>query len=312
MFGLLVTTEAHFAFSGAIIHSNNTAEMTAMIEALSFLGPRGPVARDEQSCVYYDSMHVAGICLGTIQARIHVQLALACQQSLIHAQRRLRLTMQHVFGHSGNFGNECADHAAALGTFGLISSHNIATVRSWNDCSTFEQMQHHFLKIEVSVGFSHRVHRVLVQFTSIEVVCCSCSQVFPSVFLCPQRVMDRLSSSASTVPSIDDHFEHNILSPPISSKSTWPRSHSLVTLLLIYYVTRKRYLHLHDDALGTTTHGVSFDSVAPLPPSRRCVWRVAATLWFTFIYFLLLVLFSLVYFRIHTICHKGDTLCSFG
>ena len=26
-------------------------------------------------------------------------------------------------------------------------------VRSWNDCSTFEQMQHHFLKIEVSVGF---------------------------------------------------------------------------------------------------------------------------------------------------------------
>ena len=31
---------------------------------------------------------------------------------LIHAQRRLRLTMQHVYGH------ECADHVAALGTFG--------------------------------------------------------------------------------------------------------------------------------------------------------------------------------------------------
>ena len=36
MFGLVVTTEAHFAFSGARTHSNNTAEMTAMIEALSF------------------------------------------------------------------------------------------------------------------------------------------------------------------------------------------------------------------------------------------------------------------------------------
>ena len=34
-------------------------------------------------------------------------------------------------------------------------------------------------------------------------------------------------------------------------KSTWPRSHSLVTLLLIYYVTRKRCLPLPDDALGT-------------------------------------------------------------
>ena len=29
--------------------------------------------------------------------------------------------------HGGNLGNECADHAAALGTFGLISGHNIAT-----------------------------------------------------------------------------------------------------------------------------------------------------------------------------------------
>ena len=74
MFGPVVTTEAQLAFSCARIHSNNTADMTAMIEALSFLGPRGPVARDEQSC--------------------------------------------------GNLGNECAD---ALGTFGLISIHNVAT-----------------------------------------------------------------------------------------------------------------------------------------------------------------------------------------
>ena len=35
--------------------------------------------------------------------------------------------MQHVYGHSGNLGNECADHAAALSTFGLISNHNVAT-----------------------------------------------------------------------------------------------------------------------------------------------------------------------------------------
>ena len=31
------------------------------------------------------------------------------------------------FGHSGNLGNECADHAAALGICGLTSSHNVAT-----------------------------------------------------------------------------------------------------------------------------------------------------------------------------------------
>ena len=86
MVGLVVTTEAHLAFSGARTHSNNTAEMTAMIEALSFLGPHGPVARDEQSCIFYDSQHAAGVCLGTMQARTHVQLALACQRSMILTQ----------------------------------------------------------------------------------------------------------------------------------------------------------------------------------------------------------------------------------
>ena len=96
MFGPVITAEAHLAFSGARTHSNNNAEMTAMIEALSFLGPRGPVARDANSCIYDDSKHAAGVCLGTVQARTHVQLALACQQSMLSVQHRLRLTMQHV------------------------------------------------------------------------------------------------------------------------------------------------------------------------------------------------------------------------
>ena len=74
-----------------------------------------------------DSQHAASVCLGTIQARTHVQLTLACQRSMIFAQRKLRLTMQHVYGHNGNLGDECADHAAALGTFGLTSCHTVAT-----------------------------------------------------------------------------------------------------------------------------------------------------------------------------------------
>ena len=65
--------------------------------------------------------------LGTIQARTHVQLALVCQQSMLEVQHKLRLTMQHVYGRTGNLGNECADHAAALGTFGLVSNHNLST-----------------------------------------------------------------------------------------------------------------------------------------------------------------------------------------
>ena len=112
MFGPVITTEAHPAFSRARASVNNTAEMTAMLEALYFLGPRGSVARNEEACIFYDSKHAAGVCLGTIQARSHVQLALTCH---------------HVYGHAWNLGNECADHAAALGLLGFISSHNDAT-----------------------------------------------------------------------------------------------------------------------------------------------------------------------------------------
>ena len=56
MFGPVITTEAHLALACARTHSNNTAEMSAMIEALFFLGPHDPVARDANSCVMTPNM----------------------------------------------------------------------------------------------------------------------------------------------------------------------------------------------------------------------------------------------------------------
>ena len=145
-----------FLFAGVRTHSNNTAEMTAMIEARSFLGPRGPVARDANACIYYDSKHAAGVCFGTIQALPHVQLALACQQSMLSVQHRLRLTTQHVYGHTGNLGNGCADRAAALGTFGLVSNHNLA----------FRWVRHNF-DTSACFGSCNNVGDVLEQLRNI-------------------------------------------------------------------------------------------------------------------------------------------------
>ena len=56
MFGPGITTEAHLAFGGARTHSDNTAEMSAMIEALCFLGPHGPGVRDANSCILTPNM----------------------------------------------------------------------------------------------------------------------------------------------------------------------------------------------------------------------------------------------------------------
>ena len=109
--------------------------MSALIEALFFLGLHGPVARDANSCIFHDSKHAADVCLGMIQARTHVQLALAFQQSLLKVQHRPRFTMQHVYGHTCNLGNECADHAAVFGDLGLVSSHNLST--RWLGTSSF-------------------------------------------------------------------------------------------------------------------------------------------------------------------------------
>ena len=52
-----------------------------------------------------------------VQSGTNVHLGLTREHLLLQIQSRLRLTMQHIYGHAQNLGNECADHAAALGTF---------------------------------------------------------------------------------------------------------------------------------------------------------------------------------------------------
>ena len=220
--------------------SNNTAEMIAMIEALSFLGLHGLVVRDEQSSIYYDSMHPAGICLGSIQARTHVQLAPACQQSMIRAQHRLQLTLQHVYGHGGNLGNECTEQTAApaalgahLGVFPpttsslvgiiilLMQLHVLMAVttfmRLWNDYNPFGWRLCLFPKLEASIVFQRSSVSVM-HFKRILVVQCFVAlSFFTFECCCFEQTMDRHSSAAPAVPCLDDDFEHNMWNPLLNS-----------------------------------------------------------------------------------------------
>ena len=86
-------------------HSNNTTELSSIIEALSFLEPHGPVARDSQACIFHDCRHAASICLGTVQSRANVPLGLTWQRLLLQTQLRLRFTLQHVHSHAQNLGD---------------------------------------------------------------------------------------------------------------------------------------------------------------------------------------------------------------
>ena len=153
--------------------------------ALSFLGPRGPVARDVESSFYYDNKHAGGVCLGTIQARTHLQLALACQRSMLCAQHRLRLTMQHVYGHTWNLGHVCADHAAALGSLGLISIHNVATRWVRHNFDTSACCENLFLKERRHLKMGGSAVFIIEFFVSLTYALCHlrfCSQpLFPRI-----------------------------------------------------------------------------------------------------------------------------------
>ena len=100
--------------------------MNAMVEALSFLGPRGLVARDSNSCIHYDSKHAAGVCLGTIQARTHVQFARACQQSMLSVQHRLRLPCNTCTATAGTWRMNVLIMPPHLG-HSALSYHKLAT-----------------------------------------------------------------------------------------------------------------------------------------------------------------------------------------
>ena len=52
MLGPVVTTEAHLAHAGSGLHPNNTAELSSIIGALSFLELAGSVARGSQACFF--------------------------------------------------------------------------------------------------------------------------------------------------------------------------------------------------------------------------------------------------------------------
>ena len=79
---------------------------------------------------------------------------------------------QVMYGNTGNLRNECADHAAALGTFGLVSSQTLVHVglvitlilplvlvlattleTSWKNCVTSELKQHRYFRTGVSAVF---------------------------------------------------------------------------------------------------------------------------------------------------------------
>ena len=173
MFGPVITTETHPAFSGARTHSNNSAEMSAMIEALSFLGPRVrlPVmwnrvfimtlntllvcawARSKPAPTFSWRSHVNGPCYApntsygspcntcTVTLGIWVMNVLTMLRRLVHLVSSPATTLPP------------AGFVITLTHLSVVMAVT-TSARFWKDCNTLEQMQRRYLKMGVSAVFT--------------------------------------------------------------------------------------------------------------------------------------------------------------
>ena len=211
---------------------------------------------------------------------------------MIFAQRKLRLTMQHVYGHSGNLGNECADHCRCTRDFRLylkpqryhsLDSPNFDATACFDGCHSITEILERSQRIRTdAVSLSQKKELALCSPSgSLCLLCISRAlwsfvflalSLFPFWFLFPQtsdgqtffirvcrtesRRLLRAQHVESSVGLAFSSGRSMVFSPLFSWKSTWPRSHCLVTLLLMYSVTRKACTILHDASWGTIVHGV--------------------------------------------------------
>ena len=107
--GRVITNAAENGFIGAEVGSNNTAELTAIAEALRWLLKEGG---NEEIIIKTDSQYAGNQAVGAWKAKANKILVGHVQELWREVSALREISWEHVRAHSGHRWNERADHLA--------------------------------------------------------------------------------------------------------------------------------------------------------------------------------------------------------
>ena len=107
--GVVQTDPESEAWDGALLASNNTAELTALLEALRWTMQ---YEGGEEVMIRCDSMYAMEIAEERWKAKANLELVDVVRAALSAARVGRNVDLNHVRGHEGHRWNERADHLA--------------------------------------------------------------------------------------------------------------------------------------------------------------------------------------------------------
>ena len=120
----VVVEEWDHLWIGAREKTNNTAELSAIGEAMLWLLEEAPDGGDRPAEIRFDSYYAANIAQGIWEPKSNEELAKRVKKLVERVCTRRHIEWTHVYGHTRAHDNEMADRAADMGAKGRVSEHS--------------------------------------------------------------------------------------------------------------------------------------------------------------------------------------------